>query len=161
MSHESLQRLLAEDKSAAHYQDVLVRIGRETLSHGSKFVVMSMVTVARDSLSLNDRRIKMYYPLTSSDLVRNFASFNDRSRAAAAELRVPFFDMAAAFPKEPKTGVYFPFDPVHFSPLGNRIFAGLASDFLARNVLPNLIQEQPSAGSTQESGAPLSQRAGH
>jgi hypothetical protein len=108
MPHESLQRLLADDTSAAHYQDVLVRIGRETLSHGSKFVVMSMVIVARDSLSLNDPRVKMYYPLTSNDLARNFASFNDRSRAAAAKLRVPFFDMAAAFPRGAQGGRVFP-----------------------------------------------------
>jgi lysophospholipase L1-like esterase len=160
MPHESLQRLLADGKSAAHYQDVLVRIGRETLSHGSTFVAVSMVTVARDSLSRNDPRMKMYYPLTSSDFARNFASFNDRSRATAAQLRVPFFDMASAFPSEPKAGEYFPFDPVHFSPLGNQIFARLVSDFLARSVLRG-VMPQPPVGRVQGPRTSPSRRAGH
>jgi hypothetical protein len=161
MPHESVQRLLTDDTSAAHYQNVLVRIGRETLSHGSKFVVMSMATVARDSLSLNDPRMKMYYPLTSSDLAIHYASFNDRSRAAAAELHVPFFDIAAAFPREPKAGEYFPFDPVHFSPLGNQIFARLVSDFLARSVLRGVTQEKPRVGRIQQSRTSPSRRARH
>ena len=161
MPHAPIQRLLTDDRSADHYQDVLVQIGREALSHGSKFVVMSMVTVARQSLSINDPRMKMYFPLTSSDLTLHFASFNDRSRAAAAELRAPFFDMAAAFPIEPKAGDYFPFDPVHFSPLGNQIFARLVSDFLARSVLGGVMQQPPHVGRVQESRASPSRRAGH
>jgi lysophospholipase L1-like esterase len=161
MPHESIERLLTDDTSAAHYQNVLVRIGRETLSHGSKFVVMSMATVARDSLNLNDPRMKMYYPLTSSDLAIHYASFNDRSRAAAAELHVPFFDIAAAFPSEPKAGEYFPFDPVHFSPLGNQIFARLVSDLLARSVLRGVTQEKPPVGRIQQSRTSPSRRAGH
>jgi len=123
--------------SEIRYREAVTTIGRETLSHGSKFVLTSLVTLARDNVDASDPRLQPWYPLTSRELDRMYGYFNRTTRDIATRLGVPYIDLANEFPKDPR---YFPFDTVHFSPEGNYALARLIADGLKKQVLPGLVK---------------------
>ena len=57
----------------------------------------------------------------------------------ASEFNVPYADVASQFPRDPQ---YFYLDYIHLSPEGDRLPAKLFADFLARAVIPTLINGQ-------------------
>ena len=130
------------------YRNVLGQVVRETLEHGSRIVLSSFITIAHEGLTVTraenpglfDNLYKYDYPLTAGELAQAYAAFNRASADVAAEFKVPYADVAAEFPREVR---YFPFDLFHLSPDGNRMLAAMFAKFLERNVLPELVPEQP------------------
>lgn len=147
--------------SAVRYRALVERIVRETLAHESRIVLSSFVTVAHEGLTVSyaedpglfNDLYKKWYPLTPRELGRIYAYFNRQAAEAAAEFKVPYADVAARFPKEIR---YFPFDIVHLNPEGNRLLAEEFAEFLAREVLPGLMNESGGHTGRQRSYPPQS-----
>jgi lysophospholipase L1-like esterase len=135
-------------ENEVHFRSVLGQMVEDTLRHGSRIVLSSFITVAHEGLTVTraenpgmfDNLYKSDYPVTPGELARAYADFNRASADVAAEFKVPYADVAAEFPREVR---YFPFDLFHLSPDGNRLLAAMFAKFLERNVLPELVPEQP------------------
>ena len=135
------------EASITHYREVLSEIVREATDRGSTIVLSSFVTIAREELtvSVNDKPLiyrevyRRLYPLTPGEVARVYAIFNQQSAAVARELNVPYADVVSQFPRDPQ---YFYLDYIHLSPEGDRLPAKLFADFLARAVIPTLINGQ-------------------
>lgn len=114
--------------SALHYREELRKIAQETTRSGARFVLVSFVTLAHRDLTVSyqenplqfDDLYKRRYPLTADEVRRIYDYYNRIARSVSRELNVPFVDMAREFPRKSR---YFPFDSVHFSPEGNKVFA--------------------------------------
>lgn len=136
--------------SAIHYEEVLRQIVRESLGQGSQVVLSSFITVAREGLKVSpqenpqlfDDVYRKYYPLTPDEIASIYQYFNRRSAEVAREFHIPYADVAATFPRNPR---YFPFDYMHLSPEGNRLLAQLFATFLEERVLPEFWRKHPGA----------------
>ncbi|MGH2374278.1 MAG: SGNH/GDSL hydrolase family protein [bacterium] len=130
--------------AAVHYRSMLRQIARETLDHGSRVVLSSFVTVAREGLVVRrddnpllfDHLHNKRYPFTPGELERVHAHYNRVAREVAQEFGIPFVDAAAEFPRDVR---YFPYDTIHLNPEGNRLLAGLFARTVGRSVLPGLL----------------------
>jgi lysophospholipase L1-like esterase len=115
---------------AVQYADTLHRIAVAAKSANTTLVFTSFVTVAHEDLrvyarenpSLFNQVYRTYYPLTPGEMGRAYAYYNNQSRQVAAGMNLTWYDLAGEFPKDPR---YFPFDYIHLSPEGNRLFARL------------------------------------
>ncbi|GEM_PF-1956881 len=133
--------------SATHYKNSLRQMAQEVLKHNTSFVLTSFVTLAHEGLEVsygeNPRVFKELYqvpcPLTAGEIGRIYSHFNQQSREVAQEFNLPYADLAKDFPREVR---YFPFDLVHFSPEGNQILAALLAQFLAKEVIPEILTKR-------------------
>jgi lysophospholipase L1-like esterase len=115
---------------ALQYADTLYHIAVAAESANTTLVFTSFVTVAHDGLQVDPQNnpllfnqiYKTYYPLTPGEMGRAYAHYNNQSRSVATRMNLTYYDLAAEFPKDPR---YFPFDYIHMSPEGNRLFAHL------------------------------------
>jgi lysophospholipase L1-like esterase len=132
--------------SVTRYREGLKQITKEALSHGTKIVLSSFITVARADLKVSREDYPLvaamfyeyHYPFTPAEIARIYQIFNQQSAEVAREFGVPYADVAADFPREPR---YFPFDIVHLTPDGNRLLANRFAEFLAETILPQLMNK--------------------
>lgn len=117
--------------SAIRFAQNLRRLVRETRMRGVPLVLSSFASVVSDELKVDRRKepglyadlAVKWYPLTPSELARVYGIFNSVSARVAAGCEVPYVDVAAGLPREPRV---FAYDTIHLSAEGNR---QLASQF--------------------------------
>jgi lysophospholipase L1-like esterase len=122
------------------YGDALRRVVMDARRAGTRVILSSFIVAPHEGLEASIERDtplwrdihRHYYPLSMAELERVFDAYNARSRTVAAELKVPYADVAAEFPKEAR---YFPYDIMHLGPEGNKILAGIFARFLEKKVL--------------------------
>jgi lysophospholipase L1-like esterase len=114
--------------SLRQYEANLRRLVDEVRQAGVHIVLSSYATVAHDGLQVDRREhpelyddlVLRRFPITPGEFGRIYAAFNDASRSVAADCGVPYADVAATFPREPR---HFPFDIIHLSASGNQLLA--------------------------------------
>jgi lysophospholipase L1-like esterase len=129
-----------------HYKTILGTMVRESKTRNITFVLASFITLAheglvvqyRDNPGLFDDLYNKWYPFTPGEIACIYNTYNFALRDVARTQGAFFCDLAAKFTKDIKL---FPFDHVHFSPEGNKLLATLLGDFLAREVLPEIIDK--------------------
>jgi len=133
--------------AAEQFRKVLREIVSESLAGGSRIVLSSFITLAHDGLTVRREDNALLYdyihktmsPFTPGEIARIYAYYDRVVHEVAQELRVPFVDTAAEFPREAK---YFPFDLIHLSPEGNRVVARILARHLRSNLLSWLLGTQ-------------------
>lgn len=131
------------DPSLNHHIDGLRQIVQETKEKGITIVVSSFVNLTYDGFDVSyqdnpwifDNTYKFWYPILPAENARIFQYMNQQFSQLAQEAGVPFFDAASLFPKDIR---YFDSDYIHFTPEGNRLFAGFFARYLIDRVLPPL-----------------------
>jgi lysophospholipase L1-like esterase len=127
------------------YEEGLRNIVREVKAQGVQVVLTPFISVAREGLEVSYEEsprlfqdiYRKFYLLSPGEMAHIYDPVNDRSRKVALEENVPYADVAAEFPRDPK---YFLFDYVHLTPEGNQLLAAELAQFLEANVLPTIIQ---------------------
>jgi lysophospholipase L1-like esterase len=130
-------------RSVTHYREGLRQIVQEALSHKTRIMLSSFITLAHEGarFSYEDYPLlapwfyKIHYPYTPGEVARIYQVFNQQSAEVAREFSVPYADVAADFPRTPE---YFPYDLMHFSPEGNRLLAHEFAEFLGKEISPQI-----------------------
>ncbi|MEP6913303.1 MAG: SGNH/GDSL hydrolase family protein [bacterium] len=130
-------------RSVTHYREGLRQIVQEALSHKTKIVLTSFITLAHEGAMYSYEEYpvlapwfyKVHYPYTPGEVARIYDVFNRQSAEVAREFGVPYADLAADFPRTPQ---YFPIDLMHFSPEGDRLLAHKFAEFLAQEISPQI-----------------------
>ncbi len=133
---------LSEKKGLELYKQVVKEIVKTSKNHNIQPILMSFVSVANKDLRLSSSQYPRiwkdlnhnWYPFSYEEVNLIYSRYNDSLKEIAQEDEVPFFDLAAIFPKEPK---YF-YDHIHFMPEANKILANYLANYLESVALPNL-----------------------
>lgn len=121
------------------YGETLRQLVREGRRHEVKIILSSFATIVREGLHISPSEYPkiaqdLYdhmYPFTPGETAKLYELFSKTAERLAKEENVPFADVAAQVPKEPRCFM----DLIHLTPNGNRLLANAFSDFLSREVL--------------------------
>ena len=126
--------------SVERYRKGLEEIVREAQNQRIKIVLSSFITLAHEGLRISDKEHpnlaaefeNYHYPYTPGEVARIFQLFNQQSAEVSREFNVPYADVAADFPREPR---YFFHDIIHLNADGYRLLAHRFAQFLGEKVL--------------------------